>query len=71
MEKDKRSSGAPKCERCDDTGVIDTGNNDFPCDCPAAETVIFNVMGRGQVTGKQLLDEFHACHKMPLPDYLK
>ncbi len=33
----------PKCSKCDDTGIIETGNNDLPCDCPAGNTAQFNV----------------------------
>jgi hypothetical protein len=42
----------PKCSKCDDTGVEETGNNDLPCDCPAGKTALFNVAGvDGKVTG--------------------
>jgi hypothetical protein len=37
------------CTKCNDTGVIDTGNNDLPCDCPSGDKATFNVAG---VTGK-------------------
>lgn len=50
----------PKCKRCDDTGVVETGNNDFPCDCPAGKTALFNVTGlprpvTGEVVQRNLL----------------
>jgi hypothetical protein len=33
------------CPKCRGTGVIETGNNDLPCDCPAGDTAKFNVAG--------------------------
>lgn len=59
------------CEKCDDTGVIDTGNNDLPCDCPAAANAVFNVAGRGKMTGREIKKEYEELQKAPLPDYLK
>jgi len=50
----------PKCKRCNDTGVYETGNNDFPCSCQAGDTAIFNCAEAGgsvQKTGKQLREE--------------
>lgn len=44
----------PQCKRCGGTGVIETGNNDLPCDCPAGDTAKFNVAGHGLVTGAEL-----------------
>lgn len=44
----------PTCERCDDTGVIETGNNDLPCACRAGDTAVFNVAGIGQIAGREL-----------------
>ncbi len=41
-----------KCPECNDTGVVETGNNDLPCDCPAGDDAVFNVAGRGQVRGE-------------------
>lgn len=38
-----------KCTRCNDTGVIETGNNDLPCDCEAGQTAVFNVATCGGV----------------------
>lgn len=40
------------CEKCNGTGVIETGNNDEPCD-----GAIFNVAGRGEVFGATLKEE--------------
>lgn len=49
----------PKCSKCDDTGVWETGNNDLPCDCPAGRTALFNVAGvDGQVTGDEIERHF-------------
>lgn len=45
----------PRCETCNDTGVIETGNNDLPCHCAAADTAIFNTV-RGAMTGRELKD---------------
>jgi len=42
------------CPRCKGTGVIDTGNNDLPCDCPAGDTAKFNVAGRGTMLGRDM-----------------
>ncbi|MBI4021934.1 MAG: hypothetical protein HY372_01120 [Candidatus Andersenbacteria bacterium] len=50
----------PKCEKCNDTGVIETGNNDLPCDCPAGDTALFNnawVKG-GPTTGAEVKRHF-------------
>lgn len=47
------------CNRCRDKGVIETGNNDLPCPCPAGDTALFNVCEvgfTGQKTGKQIKD---------------
>lgn len=61
----------PYCLDCNDTGVIETGNNDFPCSCPAGDKAIFNDAQRGRVTGKELKEEYEELRKAPLPDYLK
>lgn len=46
------------CARCKDTGVIDTGNNDLPCDCAQGDCAVFNVAGRaGPVSGLVLKTE--------------
>jgi hypothetical protein len=58
------------CPECKDTGVVDTGNNDFPCKCPAGKKAIFNVAGRGQMTGAEIDEEYEELKKAPLPDYL-
>ncbi len=43
------------CKHCNDTGVNETGNNDLPCDyCPAGDTALFNVSGRGTLTGVEV-----------------
>lgn len=43
----------PSCRRCNDRGVIKTGNNDLPCDCPAGDNVLFNTEG-GTLTGAEI-----------------
>ena len=44
-----------KCSACRDTGVYETGNNDFPCSCKAGATAKFNVCGESEPqTGAQL-----------------
>lgn len=49
----------PNCLKCNDTGVIETGNNDLPCDCPAGDKAKFNEAGvRGQVTGAEVKRHF-------------
>jgi hypothetical protein len=53
------------CKKCNDTGVIDTGNNDLPCDCPAGETTKFNVCGAGEVTGAEV--KKHYLNDSPYP----
>lgn len=48
------------CPKCNDTGVIETGNNDLPCDCPAGDSPVFNTVW-GEKTGAELRAEL----KMP------
>jgi hypothetical protein len=49
----------PNCKECNDTGVIETGNNDLPCGCPAGATALFNTTGvAGPVTGAELRRHF-------------
>ena len=49
----------PRCKKCNDTGVIETGNNDLPCDCPAGDRALFNVVGvKGPVTGAEMRRHF-------------
>ncbi len=45
------------CAACRDTGVIETGNNDHPCDCSAGDRAMFNVAGQGPLTGAQIKRE--------------
>lgn len=45
------------CPTCNGTGVIETGNNDLPCDCPAGNTAKFNISVEGrlrQLSGSQV-----------------
>ena len=49
-----------KCSYCNDTGVIETGNNDLPCDCKMGDKALFNdaqVVG-GSVTGAEVKRHF-------------
>lgn len=57
----------PACSACNDTGVIDTGNNDLPCDrCPKGDTARFNVAGvNGPITGAEV--KRHYLNNSPEP----
>ncbi len=47
------------CKKCNGTGVIETGNNDLPCDCSAGETALFNNADvKGSITGAELRRHF-------------
>ena len=47
------------CSKCDDSGVIETGNNDLPCDCEAGNHALFNQAGvDGPITGSQVRRHF-------------
>jgi len=53
-------SHGPSCPKCNGTGIIDTGNNDLSCDCPAGDTALFNnafVTG-GSITGVEMKRHF-------------
>ncbi len=41
------------CKKCNDTGVIETGNSDVPCECPAGDTVVFSGLN-GPETGAEI-----------------
>jgi len=44
-----------KCSHCNDSGVIETGNNDLACEhCPKGQGAVFNTMD-GRQTGEQIL----------------
>lgn len=47
---------APTCPHCSDSGVIETGNNDLPCEhCPAGDRAVFYVAGQPRpLTGVQI-----------------
>lgn len=48
-----------QCGKCQDSGIIETGNNDLPCDCPAGSRARFNVAGvEGDVTGSEVHRHF-------------
>jgi hypothetical protein len=47
------------CTLCNDTGIIETGNNDLPCSCPAGSTALFNAAGvDGPITGAEVKRHF-------------
>lgn len=47
-----------KCPKCGGTGVIETGNNDYPCQCASGDTALFNVSGMNSpVSGKRYKQE--------------
>ena len=49
----------PTCQKCNNTGEIETGNNDLPCDCPSGAAVLFNQAGvTGSVTGGEIRRHF-------------
>ncbi|MBX4187603.1 MAG: hypothetical protein KW793_00515 [Candidatus Doudnabacteria bacterium] len=55
------------CTKCRDTGVIETGNNDLPCDCPAGNAALFNQAGVcGPVTGQEIRRHFLNNSPEPL-----
>ena len=44
------------CEKCNGTGVYETGNNDLPCSCTMGATAVFNVLtedGLKSMTGAE------------------
>lgn len=51
---------ATRCKLCGDTGVDETGNNDLPCDCPAGDTALFRVCGRGTITGAEVRKTYNV-----------
>jgi hypothetical protein len=54
------------CRRCKGTGVIETGNNDLPCDCPAGDKHMFNSAWHDQpVSGKELREHPYGLNKTP------
>ncbi|MDP3779398.1 MAG: hypothetical protein Q8R30_05145 [bacterium] len=49
----------PRCVECGDTGIVETGNNDLPCDCPVGDIALFNEAGvEGLVTGTEIREHF-------------
>ena len=47
------------CGKCKNTGAIDTGNNDLPCDCHAGDVAEFIEAGViGPVTGTEVKRHF-------------
>jgi len=47
------------CLKCNNTGAIETGNNNLACDCPAGAKVLFSVAGvYGPVIGAEVQRHF-------------
>ncbi len=43
------------CPKCNNTGSIETGTGDLPCDCPFGDTAQFRIAGvGGLVTGREI-----------------
>jgi hypothetical protein len=61
------SERARRCASCNDTGVIETGNNDLPCDCPAGGAARFNVAGVGNVSGEAVRRHYLNSSPEPRP----
>ncbi len=56
------------CPHCNDTGVIETGNNDLPCEhCPKGQTAVFNVGGGQTQTGEQVLRSYNPPGNLRQP----
>lgn len=48
-----------KCNKCNNTGIIETGNNDLPCDCEFGDKAMFNRAGiTGPITGAEIKKHF-------------
>lgn len=57
----------PKCKKCGDTGIIETGNNDLPCDCLAGNKALFNTAFVDRpITGREF-KKYLATDKKPIP----
>ena len=55
------------CKTCNDTGMISTGSNDVPCDCPAGDTAMFTVVGvEGLVSGTEVKSHFQNDSPEPI-----
>ena len=48
------------CTHCNDTGVIETGNNDLPCTCSMGDKALFNNawVNGGPITGAEVKRHF-------------
>ena len=60
------SHGEPICSKCNDTGVIETGNNDLACSCEAGATALFNEACVGLVTGAEIRQHYYNDSPEPL-----
>ena len=63
-----------KCKICRD-GVVDTGNNKLPCDCPKGSSALFNVAGvdglvAGAETRRHLFNGSPEPLRLTSPDIL-
>jgi hypothetical protein len=55
------------CKKCNDSGVIETGNNDIPCSCPMGDKALFNHAGvSGEVTGAEIKRHFQNGSPEPI-----
>ena len=58
-------SPAVPCTKCRGTGIIETGNNDLPCACPAGSFALFNVAtgsGLKQMFGTEVRQHLNDTH---------
>lgn len=65
---DGKRSGQARCAKCGDTGVIETGNNDLPCNCPAGDMALFNTC-EGVKTGAEVRATFNALRTVSNVSY--
>ena len=55
-----------ECPKCKNIGIIEAGDNDLPCDCPAGDAALFNEAGiDGLVTGAEV--KRHFLNNSPEP----
>jgi CheY-like chemotaxis protein len=59
-------SHGPDCSKCNDTGVIETGNNDLACSCEAGDRALFNEACVGLVTGAEIKQHYLNGSPEPL-----
>jgi len=62
-----KREAASTCARCGGTGVIDSGNNELPCDCPAGGAALFEQAGVcGPLTGAEIRRHFLTDSPEPI-----